>query len=146
MTLKTEQLQETRCRFSFAFVRYSMEEAASSSYLQPIVEGVGNEVLFALPLLCLFLLAGLYLLIDRQFAFPGGNPEPENPQNLTPDQLRDQFLAGSPRFWVGFFFLVDDGDECRLKMLLTIIMTLLTMIRNVVDDHYDVGVVDDVSW
>ena len=73
-----------------------MEEIASDPTFLPILEGFGNEVLIALPLLGLFIFSYFYFFVFNQLALPvvdGADPAVDA-QNLTPDQLREQFLAG----------------------------------------------------
>jgi len=72
-----------------------MEEIASDPTFLPILEGFGNEVLIALPLLGLFIFSYFYFFVFNQLALPvvdGADPAVDA-QNLTPDQLREQFLA-----------------------------------------------------
>ena len=74
-----------------------MEEAVSAPLLLPVIEGFGNEVLFALPLLLAFIIGSLYLFVYRQAALTLADPA-NIAQNLSPDQLREQFLAGKDSF------------------------------------------------
>jgi len=66
-----------------------MEESISAFSLPPLVEGVGNEVLIAVPFIAVVLPYLCYLLF-RHSALPAFRGDPQNP---TPDQLREQFLA-----------------------------------------------------
>ena len=67
-----------------------MEESISAFSLPPLVEGVGNEVLIAVSFIAVVLPYLCYLLF-RHSALPAFRGDPQNP---TPDQLREQFLAG----------------------------------------------------
>ena len=59
----------------------------------PLVEGLSNEVLVLFALLFVAI-AYLCKSLYHQFAYPAGPLGLANAQNPTPDQLREQFLAG----------------------------------------------------
>ena len=65
-------------------------EVVHALSFSPLIEGIGNEVLLVLPLLAVILPSLCYLLY-RQSALPA---LPADDRDPTPDQLREQFLAG----------------------------------------------------